>query len=144
MDEGMVLGPRNVYVAEMAVNSPRIVRRFGPLVLGLSLLFLAVSDAGANCLAAWLCPPAAVEECDHAGDTFSAWEPTAAVCIFEARVDAASQKREGVLLFAAGTAAHEPAGESPVAASSSSFFSPSLPDRSAFPDLHRLRHPLLI
>lgn len=119
-------------------------RGLAPAVLGLSLLFLAVSDAGAGCLAAWLCPPAAAEDCAHGTDAPGTWEPAPVACGFEARMENASKKTDLIQLVVLADIPQDPG--SPQGHSSTAFEAVSgvRPERSARPALYRLEHALLI
>jgi hypothetical protein len=128
----------------MASGTQTSFRRFAPAVLAASLLFLAVSDAGASCLAAWLCPPPAVDDCagQHVGS--SSWAPVSTVCSFEARVDAASRASDrlelNVFPLIAPSFADAPVAEIRLG-SHSQILHASSPDP---PPLHALQRPLLI
>lgn len=82
----------------MPNTSQRRFRRFAPAVLSLSVLFLGVSDAGAQCLAAWLCPQRAAEECADSHGGPLAWTADSGACSFEARLDRPSPSPDRVKL----------------------------------------------
>ena len=90
-------------------SSSRSLRRLGPPVLALFLLFLVVADAGAGCLVAWLCPPPAEMGCGDPS-TSGAWQPAETACPAQARVDAFSQRLDPVQLPLLAELASRPFG----------------------------------
>ncbi len=119
-------------------------RRLAPAVLALSLLFLGVSDASAGCLAAWLCPPAAAEDCAHGADAAGTWEPAPVACGFDARMENASKKTDLVQLSVPSDVLQDPASPQACCSIIPALTSGAGPERSAGPPLYRLEHALLI
>lgn len=129
----------------MPKTSLRFFRRFAPAALAASLLFLAVSDAGASCLAAWLCPPPAAADCAGSHSAGDAWQAAPAGCSFEARVDRAFRKLDPVqLLLLDGVVAPSSLASPRSSARAHRAGSGSVSDLNPPPTLHRLQAPLLI
>jgi hypothetical protein len=78
----------------MTQTTQRKVRRFAPVVLAITLLFVVASDGAANCLAAWLCPQPAEQACEHDGAGGAAWKAGSEICAFDASIDRFAQKVE--------------------------------------------------
>jgi hypothetical protein len=87
------------------------LRRFAPAVLALSLFFLATSDAAANCLAAWLCTPRTIADCQRSEAPGLSAAPM--LCAFEGRVERGFPKQEPARLITAELVRHQPLAVEP-------------------------------